>query len=575
MACNGFWNLVSGARRNSIVPLIRFGLESELIVVTKIKHSAVYRTFLVVGLFVWVIVTLSIDNGHVGVFHDDGIYLVSAQAIRDGRGYILPSRPGNPPPKYPIGFPLALALLMRSVPGPASLARDVAVARSLVAASGLVFLVAAYRWLRAIKVPDPVAAFIVLATAFHPATLVGTASAIFSDLSFCALTYLVFLRSSRPQDSAPAGEGRSGLVGGLLAGAGYLVRSNGVTLILATLVDSARKTRPRRRLVANILGTFLVVAASWLITTSSFRAVPSGGYAHEMRAGWSSLRAGLAIVGTNLWAVFIDFPSRVLLPATVYISPIQRIMVDHSLMALTFRLTCSALVTVGIIHLAHRGRGRALAVWVHALATILLFLIWPWTMILDRFLLGLVPLALLAFWAGIIEVGRRAWAIRPSPFVLPSRLAFGALVLATIGIGGVAARSAYVFHANGRQWPGASNRRSLSAALALIDTGLEADAVIAARWPDTVSLYTGRQSVPLTEDDAILLGQFDRGDRLRLWMDRVPDRPFYLLIRNHLEDPSLADRRQADALARMTGVDVQSYLGTRDGRYELLRVIRH
>jgi hypothetical protein len=56
---------------------------------------------LATGLLVWAIVAMSIDNGHVGVFHDDGIYLVSAQAIRDGRGYQLPSRPGNPPPKYP------------------------------------------------------------------------------------------------------------------------------------------------------------------------------------------------------------------------------------------------------------------------------------------------------------------------------------------------------------------------------------------------------------------------------------------------------------------------------------------
>ena len=84
--------------------------------------------------------------------------------------------------------------------------------------------------------------------------------------------------------------------------------------------------------------------------------------------------------------------------------------------------------------------------------------------------------------------------------------------------------------------------------------------------------HTGRQSVPLTEDDAILVGRYDRGDRLRLWMDQAPDRPFYLLIRGPLEDPSLADRRQADALARTTGVELRPFLRTTDGRYELVRV---
>lgn len=121
----------------------------------------------------------------------------------------------------------------------------------------------------------------------------------------------------------------------------------------------------------------------------------------------------------------------------------------------------------------------------------------------------------------------------------------------------------------------ASSRRSLSEALSLISTRLEPSAVLAARWPETVYLYTGRQGVPLTEDDDILRGRFDRSDRLRLWMDQVPGRPFYLLVRGQLEDPALADRRQAESLARTNGLELQPFAQTSDGRYVLVRVLRH
>ena len=147
------------------------------------------------------------------------------------------------------------------------------------------------------------------------------------------------------------------------------------------------------------------------------------------------------------------------------------------------------------------------------------------------------------------------------------------MVLITLEVVAVSARSVQGFHAAGRQWPGASNRRALEEALSLIQSRLEPDAVVAARWPDTVFLYTGRQSVPLTEDDAILLREFDRGDRLRLWIDLVPDRPFYLLVRGKAEDSQLEDRRQAEALGRTGGMKLEPLAATSDGRYELVRSV--
>ena len=504
---------------------------------------------------------LSIDNGHVGVFHDDGIYLVSARALRDGRGYQLPSRPGNPPPKYPIGFPLVLSLALRGLGNSDDLGREIVVARVVVLTSGLLAFVSLFGWMRAMKVPRGLASVIVLATAFHPATLVGCASAIFADLTFCAITYsvLFWVALSRNRQG-PIGQGAN-LVSGVIASLGYLVRGNGISLMAASLVGAIRRPVRGWPVASCLAGMLLTVAAARCIPVAPVGAVPSGDYALEFRAGWSSSRAGLAIVGANLKAVCIDFPTRVLFPATTYTRPIVQLFDRHPQAALGLRLGVSSIVLIGLIRLARRSRHAELPVWCHAVVTTGLFLIWPWTMILDRFLLSLFPLVFLAFAIGLSSVG------------IPSRPTFLVVLTVAVAISGVTARAIWGFHSNARQWPGASDRRSLSEALRLISTRLEPDAVIAARWPDTVFLYTGRQAVPLTEDDQILLGRFDESERLRLWMDQVPRQPFYLLIRSPKEDPSEADRRQAEALGRSPGVHLEPVATTSDGRYELIRVI--
>ena len=55
--------------------------------------------------------------GVVGVFHDDGIYVATAKALAEGRGYRLIDLPGEPPQtKYPFLYPAVLAILWRLWP---------------------------------------------------------------------------------------------------------------------------------------------------------------------------------------------------------------------------------------------------------------------------------------------------------------------------------------------------------------------------------------------------------------------------------------------------------------------------
>jgi hypothetical protein len=53
----------------------------------------------------------------VGTIHDDGIYLVTAKALAEGKGYHIISLPDEPrQTKYPIGFPFLLAVVWKLFP---------------------------------------------------------------------------------------------------------------------------------------------------------------------------------------------------------------------------------------------------------------------------------------------------------------------------------------------------------------------------------------------------------------------------------------------------------------------------
>jgi len=53
----------------------------------------------------------------VGMFHDDGVYLVTAKALATGQGYRIISLPEEiPQTKYPILFPLVLSGVWRLAP---------------------------------------------------------------------------------------------------------------------------------------------------------------------------------------------------------------------------------------------------------------------------------------------------------------------------------------------------------------------------------------------------------------------------------------------------------------------------
>lgn len=548
---------------------------------------------LLAGLAVWTAVVLSLDVGHFGLFQDDGLYLTSARSLRDGRGYGLLNRPGEPPPKYPIGLPAVLALALRLDPGPPSLGREVAVARALVVVAAWVFFLAAHAWLRRLRVGPGLACAIVLATAFQYVVALQVAITLMADLPFAAVTFVLLARwAGRRADCDATGRGlawRQGLADGMLAGFAFLLRSNGITLIAAGVVAAlaggaaSRVGRPGRRprpgwsaAGACLLGAILVAAPATWYAGRHPRVVASNSYLVELSTSWTSPGAGLAIVGRNLWAATCFLPASLVSSSLCHDDASARWLADRPLLEGAFRLACTGVIGLGLVRLARATRWRDLPAWTHALGTVAIFAAWPWTAILERFLLTLIPLLLLALAVGLGALARAVPDLRADPRAR-RRLAVLGLAALTAGNAVVVVRAVRCFHAQSGQWTGFPDRAALDRMLGLIRARTGPDAVIASFWPEMVYLQTGRMSVPLAEDDTVLHRRFGDVARLRAWRDLAAGRPFYLLHRDLAEDPDRIDARQVDALLAPVGeqprLAARLVARTPDGRYQLSEVV--
>src|ERR1700751_4379328 len=96
-------------------------------------------------IYVVAILRLGPTN-YFGMSEDDSIYLSSAKALSEGKGYILPSVPGTPPAtKYPILYPWLLSWVWRWNPAfPENLSAAIVLNLGL----GVAYLVAVFTFLR-------------------------------------------------------------------------------------------------------------------------------------------------------------------------------------------------------------------------------------------------------------------------------------------------------------------------------------------------------------------------------------------------------------------------------------------
>ena len=410
------------------------------------------------ALGVFIVALWAQTNALVGVFYDDGIYVVLAKALAEGEGYRYIHMPGSPPAvHYPFLYPAVLSLLWRVWPAfPQNVTLFQLFDAGALAVAAWAIAIHARRW----GVPG-VAQYVALPLGFIAFPLLANVGVRFSEPLFLALLASALLLVDRKNVSL-----RAAVMAGVLVGLTALTRSIGIAALVG--IPAALWLRGHRRpAVVSAITAFVVLSPwiVWLLTNAG--AVDSRIAANYGTYLEAAGRPGLltTLGGLNLGA--LSPLARLTLPAALP-------LVWYPLAALLVAAAVSGAVTVA----------RRVPALVATLAVYLLVVaFWPWTP--DRFLWILVPWLALLATAGAVSAWRYGVWARGAVTVLALALLIGYGRRETMSLAG----RRFARTAEGISQP----FRALVPAIA---SELPADAVVASADEALIYLYTGRRSVP-------------------------------------------------------------------------------
>lgn len=438
------------------------------------------------------------DAPHLGYSHDDGLYWVCAKSLAEGRGYRIPSLPGEPhQTKYPPLYPLLLACVWKLNPAfPGNLPGAVLCSWLML----VLCLAAARIAFRDLGVGTERAWMLSAALALNPYYALCGIS-LLSELPFaCFLLGALALieRARRPS----GGAGLAG-VAGLAASAAFLTRSAGWLLLVAGPLAFLLRRQYRR--AAAFALAMLPGIAGWTLWTQAHHLARAdavalyytdylGYYGHEISAGnlgqvlWSNLDNLLSAIGGMLVFGLGDSfaaksAARVLAVAAI---------------AGTVRLWRRPGATAYVLFTA--GYLVALAAWNYAPD--------------QRFLVPVFPVLLAGFATELLRlVGsvRAAWISR----AVGGRVAAGAVAVALAALVSLAGMGAYsgLFRVLPRFVTEHRDRLvEQRAAYRWIEAHTPPDAAVLAYQDAVLYLYTGRKACRLVLSPALVYG----GDRQAL-----------------------------------------------------------
>jgi hypothetical protein len=417
---------------------------------------------------VWGIVHWATVPYMVGVFHDDGIYVLLARSIATGGGFHYSHLLGAPAAiHYPPLYPLFLAAAWRVAPNfPDNIS-------FLLGLNALLLAIAAAGWWRLATTRlawTPAAAAAGALAAFLASPMLTLASAILSEPLFAALLFPALLLSERTAASPSV---TRAVATGALIGALVLLRTHGVALLIACVLVLA--VRRRWRAAAATFGAAFVVQIPWTLWShwASPRVPAPLEGAYGSYIGWfvKGIRDGgigfaLATARANIvefWLLLQDrFASG--MPVTVHYITIALVLA--ALLAGGWSLARRASVTIAffVVYLC------IVLVWPYA----------PW-----RFVWGVWPIVALLVLEGV----RRLW------------LAAGKWRIA-VAIGAALPALAFLrteLHAYAtRSWrvPARQSTAQIAPVLEWVRAHTTEQDVVLSEGEQVLALYAGRKAAP-------------------------------------------------------------------------------
>ncbi|MEX2152112.1 MAG: hypothetical protein WD825_02175 [Gemmatimonadaceae bacterium] len=422
----------------------------------------------VFGVAVWAATVYA-----VGVFHDDGVYVILAKSLANGDGYRYLHIPGAPSSThYPPGYPLLLAVLWKFAPAfPQNIGVFLianALMLALVAWGTLAFARRALQWSLAAA-----ASAALVATLSYP--LLMLSGYLLSEPMFAALL-LPALMAAEGLARAEAPPARAALVGAA-AGALMLVRTHALALVLAVVVVLV--WRKRWRTAALVAVAAVAVVAPWQlsIATHDTALVEGTRGAYGSYAAWMS--EGLRSGGLELFLGAV----------TANVREIGSLLADRFSISDRSAIRVATSVVAGVLLLTGGARALHRAPVTAAFTAIYLCILLvipygPW-----RYIFAIWPLVVLFLG----EAARWASELRPRHRA-PAMVVFAALFVLAIGMGRTEARSY-----SQRAWrgPARAATEQIAPLVRWVATRTRPDDVVAVDGEQLVYLFTGRRAVPI------------------------------------------------------------------------------
>jgi hypothetical protein len=332
-----------------------------------------------------------------GLSGDDAIYLSSARALTQGKGYILANLPGSPPAtKYPILYPWLLSWVWRFNPAfPANL--SAAAAFNLV--FNAAFLVMTFLFLRKLKgFTDRGALIVTTVCALHP-YLLGLSANLSADIPFAAftLTSFVLVANTLRENAGLHCAAGSGIVSGI----SFLLKVMGVPAAAGLFLSLAVRGRWRKSMVfaAGALPFFVGLMSRSLLAAPSKAPAIATGCSRSWQLSWiyfmnyQAFWKASAVEDHMFWHYLRTNFNFFLYQLAAYFLDIRQ-LARNPINILLFLLVCLAVVRglarqiqIGGWHPAH----FALAIYLVPI------LIWDFPSP-ERFLIPFLPLFAAAIW---------------------------------------------------------------------------------------------------------------------------------------------------------------------------------
>jgi hypothetical protein len=407
----------------------------------------------------------------VGVYHDDGVYVVLAKAIANGEGFRYLNLPGAPvATHYPPAYPLLLAALWKLSP---EFPRNTAVFQM---ANAVLLALAAWgvaAYLRRVLywrlAPTIVAALV--ATIAYP--LLGLSGHVLSETLFAAalMPALIIAERAVTADARSRDVWIAGAVGALLA----LVRTHGGVIIAALVLILLFRRRPRHAAYAAAAALLVLLPWQlWIALHDSAIVEPlRGKYASYGPWLLEGLRGGFAFV----WATVANNVKEVIALFADRFS-----LSDHA----APRQVTAIVIAAGVVGGGFALRRRAPVTILFAIFYVSVLLLWPFSP--WRFLYAAWPIVIILLGGAVHAL----YALRPRSPVLAN----AGLVTATILALGAVRQETRAYQRRAWYEPARLAAGSIAPLIRWVSTNTAPGDVVAVDAEQVVYLFTGRRAVP-------------------------------------------------------------------------------